>query len=140
MDLMLLPALNAIASQQSAPMEATLKEMDHLLNYLATYPNTTVSFHESNIILYIHSDAAYMVLPEARSCVGGYFYLSNKPATKNLVNVPNNGAIHNECSTVRNVMGSAAEAEVGGLHANCQQGEEFCTALMEMGHPQPATI
>eukprot|EP00957_Ditylum_brightwellii_P055667 4217412-Ditylum_brightwellii.AAC.1 len=44
-DLTLLPTLNAIASQQSAPMEATLKEMDHLLDYLATYPNATVRFH-----------------------------------------------------------------------------------------------
>ena len=29
---------------------------------------------------------------------------------------------------------------MGGLYANCQRGEEFRTALMEMGHPQPATI
>eukprot|EP00957_Ditylum_brightwellii_P062751 4762146-Ditylum_brightwellii.AAC.1 len=72
------------------------------------------------MILYIHSNAAYMVLPEARSRAGGYFYLSNKPATKNLADVPNNGAIHNECSTIRNIMGSAAEAEMGGLYANCQ--------------------
>eukprot|EP00957_Ditylum_brightwellii_P028132 2124117-Ditylum_brightwellii.AAC.1 len=87
--------------------------MDHLLNYLATYPNATVCFHASDMILYIHSNAAYMVLPEARSHAGWYFYLPNKPATKNIANVPNNGAIHNECSTIRNVMGSAAEAEVG---------------------------
>eukprot|EP00957_Ditylum_brightwellii_P042129 3190569-Ditylum_brightwellii.AAC.1 len=137
---MLLPALNAIAFQQSAPTEATLKETDHLLDYLATYPNATVCFHASDMILYIHSNAAYMVLPEARSRAGGYFYLSNNPATKNLADVPTNGAIHNKCSTIRNVMGSAAEAEVGVLYANCQQGEEFCTALTEMGHPQPATI
>eukprot|EP00957_Ditylum_brightwellii_P146028 11120181-Ditylum_brightwellii.AAC.1 len=81
---MLLPALNAIASQQSAPTEATLKETDHLLNYLATYPNSTVCFCASDMILYIHSNVAYMVLPEARSCTGGYFYLSKKPATKNI--------------------------------------------------------
>eukprot|EP00957_Ditylum_brightwellii_P101756 7754864-Ditylum_brightwellii.AAC.1 len=92
------------------------------------------------MILYIHSDAAYMVLPEARLRVGGYFYLSNKHTTKNIADVPTNGAIHNECSTIRNVMGSAAEAEVGGLYANFQRGEEFHTALTKMGHPQPATI
>eukprot|EP00957_Ditylum_brightwellii_P000715 56185-Ditylum_brightwellii.AAC.1 len=37
-DLTLLPALNAVASQQAALEEATVKETDHLLNYLATYP------------------------------------------------------------------------------------------------------
>eukprot|EP00957_Ditylum_brightwellii_P000716 56185-Ditylum_brightwellii.AAC.2 len=92
------------------------------------------------MILYIHNNAAYMVLPEAQLRVGGYFYLSNKPIAKNIADVPNNGAIHNECSTIYDVMGLAAEAEVGGLYANCQQGEEVWTALTEMGHPQPATI
>eukprot|EP00957_Ditylum_brightwellii_P059417 4511112-Ditylum_brightwellii.AAC.2 len=114
--------------------------MDHLLNYLATYPNATARFHTSDMILYIHSNAAYMVLPEAQSHTGGYFYLSNKNTTKNIADVPTNEAIHNECSTIQNVMGLAAEAEVGSLHANCKQGEEFHTALAEMGHPQPATI
>eukprot|EP00957_Ditylum_brightwellii_P155245 11818667-Ditylum_brightwellii.AAC.1 len=42
LDLTLLPALNAIASQQAAITEATVKETDHLLNYLATYLNATV--------------------------------------------------------------------------------------------------
>eukprot|EP00957_Ditylum_brightwellii_P158749 12083323-Ditylum_brightwellii.AAC.1 len=37
-------------------------------------------------------------------------------------------------------MGSAAEAEVGGLYINCQRREEFRVALKEMGHPQPPTI
>eukprot|EP00957_Ditylum_brightwellii_P131528 10031960-Ditylum_brightwellii.AAC.1 len=65
------------------------------------------------MILHIHSDAAYMVLPEARSCAGGYFYLSAKPVKTN-DDIPLNGAVHSECSTICNVMGSAAEAEVGG--------------------------
>eukprot|EP00957_Ditylum_brightwellii_P133242 10159989-Ditylum_brightwellii.AAC.1 len=63
-----------------------VKETDHLLNYLATYPNATIRFHASNMILYIHSDAAYMVLPEAGFLTGGYFYLSNKPTTKTIAN------------------------------------------------------
>eukprot|EP00957_Ditylum_brightwellii_P015462 1163574-Ditylum_brightwellii.AAC.1 len=81
-----------------------------------------------------------MVLPKARSCAGGYFYLSNKTTTNNATNVPINGAIHNECSTICNVVLSAVEAEVGGLYVNCQRREEFRTALQEMGHPQPLTI
>eukprot|EP00957_Ditylum_brightwellii_P192237 14633024-Ditylum_brightwellii.AAC.1 len=80
-----------------------------------------------------------MVLPEARSRAGGYFYLSSKPV-KSTDEIPLNGAVHSECSTIRNVMGSAAEAEVGGLYTNCQRGEEFRVALKEMGHPHPPTI
>eukprot|EP00957_Ditylum_brightwellii_P001184 93208-Ditylum_brightwellii.AAC.1 len=54
--------------------------------------------------------------------------------------VPLNRAIHNECSTIRNLMGSATEAEIGGMYINCQQGEEIRYVLMEMRHPQPPTI
>eukprot|EP00957_Ditylum_brightwellii_P078094 5937207-Ditylum_brightwellii.AAC.1 len=54
--------------------------------------------------------------------------------------MPINGAVHNECFTICNAMGSVAEAEVGGLYVNCQWGEELRTALQEMGHLQPPTI
>eukprot|EP00957_Ditylum_brightwellii_P091532 6969848-Ditylum_brightwellii.AAC.1 len=107
-----------------------VKETDYLLNYLATYPNTTVHFQASNMILYIHSDTVCMVLP----------IFPNKVTTNDATDAPINGAIHNECSTVNNVMGLAVESEVGGLYVNCQQGEEFCIALQEMGHPQLPTI
>eukprot|EP00957_Ditylum_brightwellii_P179267 13656472-Ditylum_brightwellii.AAC.1 len=121
-------------------MEETVKEADQLFDYLATYPNATARYTASNMVLYIHSDAVYMVLPEARSHAGGYFYLSNKTKTNDASNVPINRVVHNKCSTIRNAMGSAAEAEVGGLYINCQRGEEMRTALQEMGHPQPPTI
>eukprot|EP00957_Ditylum_brightwellii_P046485 3527710-Ditylum_brightwellii.AAC.1 len=138
-NLTLLPALNAISAQQSAPTEEMVKAMDQFLNYMATYPDTLVCFCASNMILHIHSDATYMVLPKACSHAGGYFYLLSKP-DKNTPNIPLNGAIHNECSTIHNVMGSAAEAEVGSLYINCQRGAEFRVALQEMGHPHPPTI
>eukprot|EP00957_Ditylum_brightwellii_P126364 9633301-Ditylum_brightwellii.AAC.1 len=41
-DLTIPPTLNDIASQQAAPTKATVKETNHLLNYLSTYPNATV--------------------------------------------------------------------------------------------------
>eukprot|EP00957_Ditylum_brightwellii_P209955 15364419-Ditylum_brightwellii.AAC.2 len=97
-DLTLLPALNAISAQQAALTEETVKTLDHFLNYMATYPNAIVRFHASNTILHIHSDAAYMALPEARSCTGGYFYLSSHP--DKMKTIPLNGDIHNKCSTI----------------------------------------
>eukprot|EP00957_Ditylum_brightwellii_P211491 15366227-Ditylum_brightwellii.AAC.1 len=137
-DLTLLSALNDILAQQAAPTEQIVKELDHFLNYMWAYPNATVRFHASDVILHIHSNAAYMVLPEARSRAGGYFYLSFTPTPN--ADAPLNGAIYNKCSTTLNVMGSAAEAEVGGLYINYQRGKEIRTALMEMGHPHPPTI
>eukprot|EP00957_Ditylum_brightwellii_P135891 10365062-Ditylum_brightwellii.AAC.1 len=81
-----------------------------------------------------------MVLPEACSHAGGYFYLSSKPDEDNTKTIPLNSAVHSECRNIYNVMGLAAEAKVGSLYINCQCGEEFCVALQEMGHPQPPTI
>eukprot|EP00957_Ditylum_brightwellii_P193011 14695753-Ditylum_brightwellii.AAC.1 len=137
-DLTLLPALNGISAQQLKPTVQTVKDLDHFWNYMWTYPNADMHFHASDMILHIHSNAVYMVLLEARSRAGGYFYLSSMPTPNN--EVPLNGAIHNKCSTIRNVMGSAAGAEVGCLYINCQGGEEIRAALMEMGHPQLPAI
>eukprot|EP00957_Ditylum_brightwellii_P002057 157902-Ditylum_brightwellii.AAC.1 len=128
-NLTLLPALNAISLQQATPTKETVKELDHFLDHIATYPNAAVRFHASNMILDIHSGAAYMVFPKARSRAGGYFYLSSKPNKTNSNEITLNGSIHNECSTICNVMGLAVEAEVGGLYINCQRGEEFRTTL-----------
>ena len=46
-----------------------------LLDYVTTYP--MLSF-KSDMILYIYSDAAYLVLPKAHSHIAGYIFLSNK--------------------------------------------------------------
>ena len=50
-----------------------------------------------------------------------------------------NGPVHVLCLTLRNVIASAMEAELGGLFENCQKGEPIRVALEEMGHPQPPT-
>ena len=100
-----------------------MKEIDYLLNYLATYPNATIRYRASDMIIYIRGNAVYKVLPEARSKAEEYFYLSNALNTKDATNVANNEAIHNRYSTICNVIGSTAEEEVGGLYINYQWGK-----------------
>jgi hypothetical protein len=85
------------------------------------------------MMLKIDSDAAYLVQPEARSCAGGYHYLSSKY-----------GTLFNEtiivlAKMIKNVMASAAEAEVAGLFLNAQEGVSERNCLIEMGHSQPPT-
>ena len=36
-------------------------------------------YKASNMVLHVDSDAAYLTMPEARSCYAGHFYLSNWP-------------------------------------------------------------
>ena len=69
--------------------------------------------------LYIDSDAAYLVLPKARSRGVRHFYLSSTLNNMQTIPTPaSNGPILTECQTLKNVMSSAAEAEVGTVFLN----------------------
>ena len=114
-------------------MKKTMDAVIHLLNYAATHPDAEVTFYASDMILKIHTDASYLSEQGARSRVGGYFFLGNAHDNKS------NGAIAIECSTLKNIVSSAAEAELGGVFTNTSRACAFRTALIEMGHPQPAT-
>ena len=48
-----------------------------------------------------------------------------------------NGAFHISTQIMRFVVVSAAEAELGALFRNCQDGIFFWLALHNLGHPQP---
>ena len=58
-DLTILHALSAIASEQAEPTKQTLARVQQLLDYMATNPNAVVRFYASDIILNLHSDASY---------------------------------------------------------------------------------
>jgi hypothetical protein len=116
----MLVALNEIGAKQSAPTATTARQITQLLDYAATHPDSVLRYTRSGMILHIHSDASYLSAPNARSRVGGHFFLSSMSPdpSKPPLNPPNNGAVHVECKTLRNVMASAAEAELGGLFHN----------------------
>jgi hypothetical protein len=135
----ILPALNEISNNQATPTKVTGQACDLLLNYLTTYPNATIRYYASDMILHIVADAAYLVLPKARSRCAGLYYLSNMPTTDPPQAKPN-GPVHVLCKTIRGVPASAAEAETGGLFLNGQEAIPLCTALEEMGHNQPIPL
>ena len=56
----ILPALSAIASEQSNGTKRTMEKAIKLLDYLATHPAAKVRFHTSSMVLNIHSDAWYL--------------------------------------------------------------------------------
>ena len=85
------------------------------------------------MILQTIYDAAYLNCPKARSRMGGYHFLSNKAST--LFNDP----LLVLAKIIENVMGSAAESEVGALYINAQVALPIQTCLIDMGHPQPPT-
>ena len=69
-------------------------------------------------------------------------FLSEKPPSPN--NPANfsptlNGIFFVVYKILRNIMSSAAEAELGALFLNCQEAVPTRITLEEMGHPQPPT-
>ena len=127
----MLHALNEIASAGNT--EDTLKATKHFLNYASSNPGSEIIYRASDMILNIESDAAYLVFPGARSRAGGYHYLGTKDSTLF------NGPILVLAKVIRNVMASAAEAEIIGIFMNAQEAVTFRQCLEELGHPQPST-
>ena len=141
-DMTILVTCNDIAIQQTQSTTNTLNLASWLLDYLATYPNPSITFKASDMCLWISSDSSFLSVSKARSRVGGYHFLGNKPDSSKplaqqrlLINAP----IHVECSILRNVMGAASESEIAGAYVNARMGVEERIMLWEMGHPQPAT-
>jgi hypothetical protein len=139
-----LVALGTLATQQNNGTQQTMRDITQLLNYFASNPNPTIRYTKSDMILHTHSDASYLSERKARSRVGGYYFLSsaynnvNDLASDTYV-PPSNGSIHVVSQIMREVLSSAAEAELAGLFYN---GKEICPIrimLEEMGFPQPAT-
>ncbi|KAI2499391.1 Reverse transcriptase (RNA-dependent DNA polymerase) [Fragilaria crotonensis] len=88
-----------------------MEKLSQLLNYCATNPNATVRFTASDMLLAVESDASYLSVVKAHSRAAGYFYLTNVPTTPTAPLKPN-GAIHVLCHIMREVLSSAAEAEL----------------------------
>ena len=130
----MLVALGSIAAQQAKGTEATADACVQFLNYAATHPNASIQYHASDMVLHNHSDASYLSESEARSRAGGLFYLSDHTSKTTPATIaPINGALHIVSSIMRNVMASAAEAEVGAAYLNAQEARALRTMLIEMG-------
>jgi hypothetical protein len=115
----MLHALNDLAMQTATGNQTTAAAMDNFLNYCATNPNTELLYRASDMILKNDSTAAYLVTPEAKSRAGGRTYFGN------LADNPNQriigGAIYALAKLIKNVMSSAAAAEVTRLFMNAKE-------------------
>ena len=136
-DLTTLVALSSIAAEQTTATENTERKIRHLMDYLYTHKDTTRRFHASDMILNIHSDASYLSESRARSRIGGIYFMGQAPHDGRSIQL--NGPIHIQASICKFVVASAAEAELGALFYNCQDGKIFRLVLEELRHPQPAT-
>ena len=92
------------------------------------------------MVLHIDSDAAYLIRPEAKSRLAGFYYLSNASSQSSTPTTPFlNGVIHIECKALRHVVFSAAEAETAALFHNAKTAPEIRHILRALDHIQPPT-
>ncbi len=131
-DSTILTTLNAIAMQQAAPTESTIKEIKQLLDYCTSQEEAIVTYHASDMIFAVHSDARYLNERKLQSRAGRHFYLSS-----GVPYPPNNGAILNIAKVINAVASSAAEEELGALFINAREALYLHCILIKMGHPQP---
>jgi hypothetical protein len=89
----------------------------------------------SDMIMNIHSDTSYLSKTKARSRACGHFFMGWMPKTGEPIKI--NGAFYVNATILKFVVASAAEAELGTLFHNCQDGIIFRQTLSNMGHPQP---
>jgi hypothetical protein len=112
----------------------TADKVIKLLNYCNTHPETKICYHASDMILHLHSDASYLSENESKSRAGILCYMEN--TSKNDKKLTN-GAILIVRKVLKHVMSSAAEAEIGAVFINAQEGAVLRTTLEELVHAAP---
>lgn len=138
-EFMPLVALSSLSSQQSKATDQTYKASKRCLDYLFAFPDGTITYAASDMVLWVHSDGAYLVEPNAKSRVGGFFFLSDfiKDVSKSIPKL--NSPMHVLCKILKNIVSSVAECEIGAAFDNGQDATVMRCTLIEMGHPQPPT-
>ena len=111
-----------------------MQKVKQFLDYAATHPDAITTYRAGDMVLVGHSDASYLSETKARSRAGGHFFMSNDSNDP-----PNNGAVLTIAQIIKNVMSSAAEAELGALFINCREAVPARHTLKEMEHKQPPT-
>jgi hypothetical protein len=131
-DSRMLTALSSIVSTQAEPTKETMANVKLFLNYVTSHQDAIITYHTSNMVLVVHSDASYLSKPRAQIQAGGHFFMSS-----DIEDSKNNGAVLNITQLIKDVMCLAAEAELGALYINAHKAVPMHQLLAEMGHIQP---
>ena len=105
-----LVSLNTIGNQQAAATEITNEAIDHLLNYLYTYPNNGIVYRDRKMVLAVHSDSSFRNESKGWSQAGAHVFMAEDEP------IPIwNGPILTISQVIKFFMSSAAEAEIGAI-------------------------
>lgn len=122
--------LGQLASQQNRPTEATKREAAAFLDYVATWPNATLVYRASDMVLRTISDGSHRGEPNGGCRIGGIHFLGSADCSDI------NGALLVVCRLLDVQSSSACETELGGLYENTRAIASLRTLLREMGYEQ----
>ena len=114
-----------------------MDKAQRLMNYLNTYPDAYIQYYASDMVLWVDSDAAYLIALKTRSRVAGYYHSLDH--LEKILTPKLNGAINMECKTLRHVVSPAAKVETVGVFHNAQITLPIWIILQVLGHIQPPT-
>ena len=122
--------LGQLASQQNKPTEATKREAAAFLDYVATWPNATLTYRASDMVLRTISDGSHRGEPFGGCRIGGIHFLGAADCSDI------NGALLVVCRLLDVQSSSACETELGALYENARAIAGLRTLLDELGYTQ----
>ena len=129
-----LVALNSISTQQDTANESTNEAINHLLYYLATYPNDGIVYRASSMVLAAHVIAVFRNESKGRSRVVAHVFIAeDEPAPRW------NGPILTLAQVIKFVMSSAPKAELSSPFISAKELVPIRLTLIDMGWPRPPT-
>ena len=93
-----------------------MQKLKQFLDHVATHPYAIITYHASDMSLADHSDASHLYETKTRSRVDAHLFMFN-----NTEFPPNNEAVLTTSKTIKFVMSSAADAELGSLFINSKE-------------------
>ena len=127
----LLPAVNEIASTQSAPTSKTMQQVERLANYIARFQKGSVIYKTTEMILRAMYDSALRL--HGKHKAGAILYHANKDDPPESIG----NIIEVLCKLPPNVVASIAEGEYCSQFLTGQTAYWHRVILEQMGYPQP---
>jgi hypothetical protein len=124
--------VSKIASEQSKPTAKQLKDLNHVIAYLAGHKNTALFFNPSSMQLSTESDASFASESKSKSRIGGVFLIGGYGPDGMPINSPI--GVFSKIADCH--PDSAAEAEYVACHDVVKRGVSLRTTLAEFGFPQ----
>ena len=124
--------IGIIESEKINAIENIEQQIKHLLESLATLPNTKIQYYISGMVLMTHSGASYLSEPKTKSRIAGVLF---RQQTTKRQTIKLNSNILMICGVLKVVVALAAEAELSVLFMNEKEVKSIRLILQKMRHP-----